>query len=33
VEDVGMEDLLEVFDRTEALLSEGDGVTLEGSGS
>ncbi len=29
VEDVGMDDLLEVFDRTEALLSEGDGVTCE----
>ncbi len=33
VEDVGMDDLLEVFDRTEALLSEGDGVTLEGTRS
>jgi hypothetical protein len=33
VEDVGMDDLLEAFDRTEALLSEGDGVTPEGSSS
>ena len=32
-EDVGMEDLLEVFDRTEALLSKGDGITLEGARS
>ena len=29
VEDVGVDDLLELFDRTEALL---DGVTLEGAG-
>jgi hypothetical protein len=33
VEDVGMGDLLEAFDRTEALLSEGDGATLEGARS
>jgi hypothetical protein len=33
VEDVGMDDLLEVFDQTEALLSEGGGVTLEGYSS
>ena len=33
VEDVGMDDLLEAFDRTEALVSEGDGVTLEGANS
>jgi hypothetical protein len=33
VEDVGMDDLLEVFDQTEALLTEGDGVTPEGSSS
>ena len=33
VEDVGMDDLLEVFDRIEAVLSEGDGVTLEGASS
>ena len=29
MEDLGMGDLLEVFDRTEALLSEGGGTTLE----
>ena len=33
VEDVGMDDLLEIFDRTEALLSEGGGVTLGGARS
>ncbi len=33
VEDVGMDDLLEIFDRTEALLSGGGGATLEGASS
>ncbi len=33
VEDVGMDDLLEVFDRTGVLLSEGGGVALGGTRS